>query len=126
MLWLATAELAAAVSNAGALGIISPFGGMERHGDPLENLRIQIAKARSLTKKPFGINILLDLEKSGMLIDMALQEGAKIVITAGGDPHYYTELLCKGGVKVLHVVSNVKQAQNAQSCGVNVCYCRRR
>jgi enoyl-[acyl-carrier protein] reductase II len=119
MLWLATAELAAAVSNAGALGIISPFGGMERHGDPLENLRIQIAKARSLTKKPFGINILLDLEKSGMLIDMALQEGAKIVITAGGDPHYYTELLCKGGVKVLHVVSNVKQAQNAQSCGVN-------
>jgi enoyl-[acyl-carrier protein] reductase II len=119
MLWLATAELAAAVSNAGALGIISPFGGMERHGDPLENLHLQIAKARSLTKKPFGINILLDLEKSGMLIDMAIQEGAKIVITAGGDPHYYTELLCKGGVKVLHVVSNVKQAQIAESCGVN-------
>jgi enoyl-[acyl-carrier protein] reductase II len=88
MLWLATAELATAVSNAGALGIISPFGGMERHGDPLENLCLQIAKITSLTKKPFGINILLDLEKSGMLIDMALQEGAKIVITAGGDPHH--------------------------------------
>jgi enoyl-[acyl-carrier protein] reductase II len=114
MLWLATA-----VSNAGALGIISPFGGMERHGDPLENLRLQIAKARSLTKKPFWINILLDLEKSGMLIDMALQEGAKIVVIAGGDPYYYTELLCKEGVKVLHVVSNVKQAQIAESCGVN-------
>ena len=119
MLWLATAELAAAVLNAGALGIISPFGGMERHGDPLENLRLQIAKARSLTKKSFGINILLDLEKSGMLIDMALQEGAKIVITAGGDPHHYTELLCKERVEVLHVVSNVKQAQIAESCGVN-------
>jgi len=119
MLWLASAELAAAVSNAGALGIISPFAGMERHGDPLENLRLQIAKITSLTKKPFGINILLDLEKSGMLIDMALQEGVKIVITAGGDPHYYTELLCKEGMKVLHVVSNVKQAQIAESCGVN-------
>ena len=119
MLWLATAELAAAVSNADALGIISPFAGMKRHGDPIENLHLQLVKARSLTKKPFGINILLDLEKSGMLIDMALQEGAKIVITAGGDPHYYTELLCKRGVKVLHVVSNVKQAQIAESCGVN-------
>jgi enoyl-[acyl-carrier protein] reductase II len=119
MLWLATAELAAAVSNAGALGIISPFGGMERHGDPLENLRLQIAKARSLTKKPFGINILLDLEKSGMLVNIVLQEDAKIVVTAGGDPRYYTELLCKEGVKVLHAVSNVKQAQIAESCGVN-------
>jgi len=56
MLWLATAELAAAVSNAGALGIISPFAGMRRHGDPLENLRLQIAKARSLTKKPYTLH----------------------------------------------------------------------
>lgn len=119
MLWLATAELAAAVSNAGALGIISPFAGMKRYGSPIENLRLQLVKARNLTKNPFGINILLDLEKSGMLIDMAIQEGVKIVITAGGDPHYYTELLSKEGVKVLHVVSNVRQAQIAESCGVN-------
>jgi enoyl-[acyl-carrier protein] reductase II len=119
MLWLATAELAAAVSNAGALGIISPFAGMRRHGDPIENLRLQLIKARNLTKNPFGINILLDLEKSGMLIDMAIQEGVKIVITAGGDPHYFTELLSEEGVKVLHVVSNVRQAKIAESCGVN-------
>jgi len=119
MLWLATAELAAAVSNAGALGIISPFAGMRRHGDPIENLRLQLVKARNLTRNPFGINILLDLEKSGMLIDMAIQEGVKIVITAGGDPHYYTELLSKEGVKILHVVSNVRQSQIAESCGVN-------
>ena len=119
MLWLATAELAAAVSNAGALGIISPFAGMKRHGSPIENLHLQLVKARNLTKNPFGINILLDLEKSGMLIDMAIQEGVKIVITAGGDPHYYTELLSKEGVKILHVVSNVRQAQIAESCGVN-------
>jgi len=70
MLWLATAELAAAVSNTGALGTISPYAGMERNGDPARNLRFQIAKARDLTKKPFAINIPLDLHQSGILIDV--------------------------------------------------------
>jgi enoyl-[acyl-carrier protein] reductase II len=116
MLWLATAELAAAVSNAGALGMISPFAGMEKRGDPLENLRLQIAKARNMTKKPFGINIPLDLEQSGMLIDLILREKANIVVTAAGDPHHYTEVMRKEGIKVFHVVSTVKQAQSAESC----------
>ena len=119
MLWLATAELAAAVSNAGALGVISPYAGMEKHGDPLENLRLQIATARRLTKKPFGINVPIDLERSGLLIDVALKEKVKIVVTAAGDPHHYTELLRKEGVKVLHVVSTGKQAQLAESCKVD-------
>ena len=74
MLWLADAELAAAVSNAGALGIISPFAGMERQGDASENLRLQIRGARKLTKKPFGVNIPLGLEQSGILIDVILKE----------------------------------------------------
>ncbi len=116
MLWLATAELAAAVSNAGALGVISPFAGMEKRGDPLENLRLQIDRARKLTKKPFGINMPLDLDQSGILIDSILKEKIKIVITAAGDPHHYTEVLRKEGVKVLHVVSTAKQAQSAESC----------
>ncbi len=116
MLWLATAELAAAVSNAGALGMISPFAGMERHGDPLENLRLQIAKTRNLTKRPFGINIPIDLEQSGMLIDLVLREKVNIVATAAGDPRHYTEVLRKEGMKVLHVVSTVKQAQLAEFC----------
>jgi enoyl-[acyl-carrier protein] reductase II len=119
MLWLATAELAAAVSNAGALGMISPFAGMGRHGDPLENLRLQIARARNLTKEPFGINIPLDLEQSGVLIDVALKEKVNIVVTAAGDPRHYTEVLRKEGVKVLHVVSTVKQAQSAESCNAD-------
>jgi enoyl-[acyl-carrier protein] reductase II len=119
MLWLATAELAAAVSNAGALGIISPYAGMERHGDPLENLRLQIAAVRKLTKKPFGINIPLDLEQTGLLVDVTLREKIKVVVTAAGDPHLYTEVLRKEGVKVLHVVSTVKQAQSAESCKVD-------
>jgi enoyl-[acyl-carrier protein] reductase II len=116
MLWLATAELAAAVSNAGALGMISPFAGMERNGDPLENLRLQIARTRKLTKKPFGINIPLDLGQSGILIDTILKEKVNIVVTAAGDPHHYTEVLRKEGIKVLHVVSTAKQAQSAESC----------
>jgi enoyl-[acyl-carrier protein] reductase II len=116
MLWLATAELVAAVSNAGALGMISPFAGMERNGDPLENLRLQIARTRKLTKKPFGINIPLDLDQSGILIDTILKEKVNIVVTAAGDPHHYTEVLRKEGIKVLHVVSTAKQAQSAESC----------
>ncbi|HUL29422.1 MAG TPA: nitronate monooxygenase [Thermodesulfobacteriota bacterium] len=119
MLWLATAELAGAVSNAGALGVISPNAGMERHGDPLDNLRAQIAEARKLTKKPFGINIPLDLERSGLLINLILIEKVKIVVTAAGNPDHYTDVLRKAGVKVLHVVSTVKQAQSAESCGAD-------
>lgn len=119
MLWLATAELAAAVSNAGALGIISPCAGMEKHGDHVENLRRQIAATRGLTQKPFGVNIPLDLEISGMLINLLMEEEVGIVVTAAGDPSSYTELLQTLGTKVLHVVSSVKQAQYAQSCHVN-------
>ena len=119
MLWLATAELAAAVSNAGALGMISPYAGMERHGDCVENLRLQIARVRDLTKKPFGINIPLDLDQSGMLIDAILKEKVNIVATAAGDPHHYTEVLRKEGVRVLHVVSTSGQAQIAESCKVD-------
>ena len=119
MLWLANAELAAAVSNAGALGIISPYGGMESHGDGARNLREQIRKIQDLTVSPFGVNIPLDLDQSGVLIDMLLRERVGIVITAAGSPAYYTELLKQEGKTVLHVVSSVKQARNAESHGVD-------
>ena len=119
MLWLATAELAAAVSNAGALGIISPLAGMEKHGDPFENFRTQINAAKNLTRRPFGVNIPLDLEYSGLLIDLVLKEGVGIVVTSAGSPEHYTELARREGVKVLHVVSSVRQAQNAESCNVD-------
>ncbi|RKY84998.1 enoyl-[acyl-carrier-protein] reductase FabK [candidate division KSB1 bacterium] len=119
MLWLATAELAAAVSNAGALGIISPLAGLEKHGDPFENFRTQINAAKNLTRRPFGVNIPLDLEYSGLLIDLVLKEGVGIVVTSAGSPEHYTELARREGVKVLHVVSSVRQAQNAESCNVD-------
>jgi len=119
MLWLADAALAAAVSNAGAFGIISPFAGMEEGADPLENLRSQIRQIRKLTQKPFGVNIPLTLPLSGLLIDIVLQENARIVITAAGSPEPFSELLKSAGTKVLHVVSSVSQAKLAESCSVD-------
>lgn len=119
MLWLATAELAAAVSNAGALGVISPLAGMERHGDPSWNLKKQLEKTRGLTEKPFGVNIPLDLQYTGILIDVVLTARVEVVITAAGNPTHYTEVLRQAGIKVLHVVGSVKQAQLAESSKVD-------
>ena len=114
MLWLANAELAAAVSEAGGLGVLSPMAEMEKYGDAASNLRKQIRRIRELTQKPFGVNIPLDLKQSGVLIDVTLRQEAEIVVTAAGHPGYYTNVLREKGAKVLHVVSSVKQAQKAE------------
>jgi NAD(P)H-dependent flavin oxidoreductase YrpB (nitropropane dioxygenase family) len=119
MLWLANAALAAAVSNAGALGVISPYAGMERDGDGQKNLTEQITRIRDLTDKPFGVNIPLDLDQSGLLIDVLLKQDVEIAITAAGSPALFTELLKKAGTKVLHVISSVRQGRFAESCGVD-------
>ena len=119
MFWLATAELAAAVSNAGALGVISPHAGMERDGDPADNLRRQITRAKELTEKPWAVNLLLDLDVTGILTDVMLQEGVRIVVTAAGSPRLYTDLFRAEKIKVLHLVSSVKQARIAESCHVD-------
>jgi enoyl-[acyl-carrier protein] reductase II len=118
MLWLAGAELAAAVSNAGALGILSPYAGMKEDGDPQKNLCLQIRQVRKLTDKPFGVNIPLDLPAGGLLIDSLLREDVKIVVTSAGDPQLFTELLRSAGIQVIHVISSVRQAQRAESCRV--------
>jgi enoyl-[acyl-carrier protein] reductase II len=119
MLWLADAGLAAAVSNAGGLGVISPMAGMDPHGDPIENLALQIEKAKELTQKSFGVNIPLDLRDCGLIIDLILAQEVPVVITAAGDPRLYTELLQSNKAKVFHVVSSVKHAKVAESAGVD-------
>jgi enoyl-[acyl-carrier protein] reductase II len=119
MLWLAGAELAASVSNAGALGILSPYAGMEEGGDPLENLRLLIRRTRRLSEKPFGVNIPLDLPMSGLLVDVLIQESMRIAVTAGGSPTLFTELLHSAGIRVAHVVSSVHQAKLAEACGID-------
>lgn len=119
MLWLATAELAAEVSNRGGLGVISPYAGMEETADPLQNLHGQIRRVQELTRRPFGVNIPLDLPSSGLLLDILLREEVPVAITAAGSPALYTEMLRSAGIRVAHVVSSAAQAQSAQSCGVD-------
>jgi len=119
MLWLADSALAAAVSNAGGLGVISPMAGMEPHGDPLENLEKHIVKARLLTDRPFGVNVPLDLRDCGLIMDVLLTHQVPVIVTAAGDPRLYTDLLKSGGAKVLHVLSSVKHARAAETAGVD-------
>ena len=119
MFWLATAELAAAVSNAGGLGVISPYAGLDQEGDPAENLHRQIERVRGLTDRPWAVNLLLDIDLDGVLADCLLREGTRIVITAAGNPRRYTEFFKAGGIRVLHVVGSVKQARLAEECGVD-------
>jgi len=119
MLWIATAELAAAVSNAGALGVISPLAGMEKQGVPAKNFKDQLSRVKRLTARPFGVNIALDLDYADSLVEVALGGKAKIVITAAGNPDRFTGVLKNEGITVLHVVSSVKQARKAETSGVD-------
>jgi enoyl-[acyl-carrier protein] reductase II len=121
MLWIATAELGAAVSNAGGLGVISPLAGMTADADsePAANFTNHIAQVRKLTSRPFGVNIPLDLEYADALIETALRQQVQMVITAAGSPARFSKSLKNCGVKVLHVVSSVKQAVKAEACGVD-------
>jgi NAD(P)H-dependent flavin oxidoreductase YrpB (nitropropane dioxygenase family) len=118
MRWVARAELVAAVSNAGALGLLSA------HTQPdAEALRREIARTRALTKQPFGVNLTLLAANSGIDIDgyvrVVVEEGIPVVETAGGSPAKYLEPLKKGGVKVMHKATSVRHALKAQSLGVD-------
>lgn len=119
MLWLADAGLAAAVSNAGGLGVISPMAGMKPHGNPVKNLNAEIIKAKKLTQKSFGVNIPLDLRDCGLLINAIMEHQVQVAVTAAGDPRLYTQLLQSGQTKVVHVVSSVKHAKVAEAAGVD-------
>ena len=119
MLWIADANLAAAVSEGGGLGVISPLAGAEPLADPVESLEALLARAKELTTKPFGVNVPLDVREVGLLIDLLLIQEVKVAVTAAGDPSLFTELLQSAGVRVLHVVSSVKHAVKAEASGVD-------
>ncbi len=120
MLWIANAELAAAVSNAGALGVISPTAGMAADGDPVANLAEQIIRTKNLTSKPFGVNLpILGNQSIDEMMALVMAQGVKIVVTAAGSPALHTGRLKEAGVKVMHLVASVKHAQSAQRACVD-------
>jgi nitronate monooxygenase len=116
MMWISRAELVAAVSNAGGLGIITAF----TFPTPQE-LAAEIKKTRELTDKPFGVNITLlptlrPVDIDGY-INAVIDSGVKIVETAGRSPETYMERLKGAGVKVIHKCTSVRFARTAQRIG---------
>lgn len=119
MTWIANAELAAVVSEAGGLGVISPNAGMRLEEDVAQNLRGQIRTAKGLTDKPLGVNLVVFIPGIEELIDVLIDEGIEVVVTSAGDPGRYTMSFKQAGIAVLHLVSSVKQARHAEEVGVD-------
>ena len=111
MVWASGANLAAAVSNAGALGLIGA-GSMKP-----DLLREQIRKARARTTRPFGVNIPLLRGDASELVGTVLDEGVRIVFTSAGHPGKFIDRLRASDAVVVHVVANVKQARKASEVG---------
>ena len=111
MAWIADANLAAAVSEAGGLGLISSING------GLEAVRTEIRKARELTSKPFGVNIMLAAPEAPQIADLVVEEGIGIVTTGAGSPAPYMEKWKAAGIKVIPVVASVAYAIKMQELG---------
>lgn len=113
MIWCSGWELAAAVSNAGGLGLIGA-GSMKP-----DVLKEHIRKCKLATDKPFGVNIPLLYHGNEEVFNMIIAEGVKIVFTSAGNPAKWTSFLKQKGLKVVHVVANVKSALKCEEAGVD-------
>jgi enoyl-[acyl-carrier protein] reductase II len=113
MAWTATAELAAAVSNAGGFGIIGA-GHM-----PTDILRTEIRTAKELTDKPFGVNLMLLTPHIDELVAMVLEEGVSAVTTGAGNPGKYMDALKERGIKVLPIAPSTALAKRLESIGAD-------
>lgn len=114
MIWVSDAGLAAAVSEAGGLGVIGA-GGM-----PAETVEGEIRKARELTARPFGVNVPIISPLAEGIFETAARLGVPVLTTSAGNPRTYTARAREAGMKVVHVVSNVRMAGKAQEAGVDV------
>jgi enoyl-[acyl-carrier protein] reductase II len=113
MVWCSGWRLAAAVSNAGGLGIIGA-GSMYP-----EVLREHIRKCRVATSKPFAVNVPLLYPNVQQIMDILVEEGVQIVFTSAGNPATWTSFLKQKGITVVHVIANTKFALKAQQSGVD-------
>ena len=113
MAWVATAELTAAVSNAGGLGIIAAGSA------PEDVVRNEIKKAKSLTDKNFGVNIYFMSPHVDKVIDVVVEEEVPVVTTGAGNPGKYMSKLKQAGIKVIPVVSSVALARRLERVGAD-------
>jgi enoyl-[acyl-carrier protein] reductase II len=111
--WIARSQLASAVSNAGALGIIETSSG------ELDVIRDEIRRMRSLTDKPFGVNIAQAFVRDPNIVDFVAEQGVKFVTTSAGSPVRYTAALKSAGLTVFHVVPSLAGALKAVDAGVD-------
>jgi|BarGraNGADG00312_2_1021985.scaffolds.fasta_scaffold13131_2 enoyl-[acyl-carrier protein] reductase II len=114
MIWVSDAGLAAAVSQAGGLGMIGA-GGMS-----IEEIEREVARAKTLTEKPFGVNIPLLRADAREAIEAVARAGAAVLATSAGNPKSYTAMAKDLGARMIHVVSNVRMAEKAEEAGVDV------
>jgi len=113
MAWVSTAELAAAVSEGGGLGIIGSGQA------PLEWLIEQVLKAKELTDKPFGVNVMLLSPHAENILQFLAEEKVSVVTTGAGNPGKYVNMLHDAGIKVIPVVSSVALARRLERSGVD-------
>ena len=113
MAWVADGDLAGAVSNAGGLGIIG--GG----NAPKEVVKANIDKVKSITDKPFGVNIMLLSPFADDIVDLVIEEGVKVVTTGAGNPGKYMERLHEAGITVIPVIPSVALAKRMEKLGAD-------
>ena len=113
MAWVAEHNLAAAVSNAGGLGIIGAASA------PPEIVRQEIRKCKELTDKPFGVNVMLLNPNAEEVAKIVVEEGVRVVTTGAGNPSKYMELWKNAGVKVIPVVASVAMAKLMERAGAD-------
>lgn len=113
MAWVANANLAAHVSEAGGLGLIGAANA------PAEWVREEIRKAKQITTKPVGVNIMLLSQHADDIAKVIVEEGIKVVTTGAGNPEKYMEMWKNAGVKVIPVVASVALAKRMEKYGAD-------
>ncbi len=113
MAWVAEHNLAAAVSNAGGLGLIGAASA------PPEVVREEIRKCKELTDKPFGVNVMLLNPNTDEVAKVVVEEGVKVVTTGAGDPSKYMKMWKEAGIVVMPVVASVAQAKMMERVGAD-------
>lgn len=113
MAWVAEHNLAAAVSNAGGLGLIGAANA------PYEVVKDEIEKAKAATDKPFGVNIMLLSPHAESIAKLVVEEGVKVVTTGAGSPEKYMKMWKEAGIKVIPVLASVALARRMERAGAD-------